>query len=94
MRFLFRWLVRLLLILGTILVLLVAPVGYVEIACQKPASAGKCTSVSWVRSMSRASGLRDSMTPFMVATKGPLWPKSVVRVMTPQGSNSIVTAAA
>src|SRR5688500_9494288 len=37
--------------------------------------------------MIRAAGKRVSMRPFMVATNGPWWPKSVVMVITPQAEN-------
>jgi hypothetical protein len=30
------------------------------------------------------------MTPFMTAANGPLWPKSVVIVMTPEGLNFVI----
>ena len=34
------------------------------------------------------------MTPFITPTKGPSWPKSVVRVISPEGVRSVMDAAA
>src|SRR5690606_12043739 len=52
-------------------------------ASQNAASATACGGMPWVRSMTRASGKRAAITPFMMPTNGSLSPKSVSRVMTP-----------
>src|SRR5210317_1738238 len=46
--------------------------------------------MSWARSITLAAGKRLMMTPRITPAKGPLWPKSVVIVMTPEGLKSVM----